>query len=110
MGEYLKSVVNNIEASKSVILELVMFGQSCCKLVKVTSCPANHYFLPNTAWRQNPLRTNVPNSTATPQEEQLCHIILKSMQKCRSYGRNVEVMAQPGQAQFMTILSFDLRA
>ena len=82
-----------------------MFGQSCCKLVK-----ANHYFLPNTAWRQNPLRTNVSNSTATPREDQLCQIILKSMQKCRSYGRNVEVMAQPGQAQFMTILSFDLRA
>ena len=110
MGEYLKSVFNNIEASKSVILESVMFGQVCCKLVKVTSRPANHYFLPNTAWRQSPLRTNVSNSTATPQEEQLCQIILKSMQICRSYGRNVEVMAQPGQAQFMTILSFDLRA
>ena len=27
MGEYLKSVLNNIEASKSVILESVMFGQ-----------------------------------------------------------------------------------
>ena len=110
MGEYLKSVLNNIEASKSVILESVMFGQVMLQTGKVTSCPANHYFLPNTAWRQNPLRTNVSNSTATPQEEQLCQIILKSMQKCRSYGRNVEVMAQPGQAQFMTILSFDLRA
>ena len=27
MGEYLKSVLNNIEASKSVILESVVFGQ-----------------------------------------------------------------------------------
>ena len=27
MGEYLKSVLNNIEASKSVILESVIFGQ-----------------------------------------------------------------------------------
>ena len=27
MGQYLKSVFNNIEASKSVILESVMFGQ-----------------------------------------------------------------------------------
>ena len=28
MGEYLKSVLNNIEASKSVILESVMVGQA----------------------------------------------------------------------------------
>ena len=103
--------------------------------------------------------TIVSNGTATPQAEQLCHIILKSMHKCRSYGPdklnwcdlqvrtwpstylqncisplqenncaklywnpciNVEVMARtssiydhfiiwPGQAQFMTILSFDLQ-
>ena len=33
-----------------------------------------------------PTWTNVLNGTATPQEEQLCHIILKSMHKCRSYG------------------------
>ena len=30
--------------------------------------------------------TNVSNGTATPQGEQLCQIILKSMHKCRSYG------------------------
>ena len=29
---------------------------------------------------------NVSNGTATPQREQLCQIILKSMHKCRSYG------------------------
>ena len=33
-----------------------------------------------------PTWTNVSNGTATPQAEQLCQIILKSMQKCRSYG------------------------
>ena len=30
--------------------------------------------------------TNVSNGTSTPQREQLCHIILKSKHKCRSYG------------------------
>ena len=30
--------------------------------------------------------TNVSNGTATPQEEQLCQVTLKSMHKCRSYG------------------------
>ena len=110
MGEYLKSVFNNIEASKSVILESVMFGQVMLQTGKSYLPSRLPLFFAQSAWRQSPLRTNVSNSTATPQEEQLCQIILKSMQKCRSYGRNVEVMAQPGLAQFMTILSFDLRA
>ena len=30
--------------------------------------------------------SNVSNGTATPEGEQMCHIILKSMHKCRSYG------------------------
>ena len=47
-----------------------------------------------------PTWTNVWNGIAIPQEEQLCHIILKFMHKCRSYGPK---------AQFMTILSFDLQ-
>ena len=33
-----------------------------------------------------PTRTNVSNGTSTPQGEQLCQTILKSMHKCRSYG------------------------
>ena len=33
-----------------------------------------------------PTWTNVSNGTATPQREQLCQIILKSMHKCRSDG------------------------
>ena len=33
-----------------------------------------------------PARTNVANGTSTCQGEQLCQIILKSMQKCRSNG------------------------
>ena len=32
--------------------------------------------------------TNVLNGTSTPQGEQLCHIILKSMHKYRSYGQD----------------------
>ena len=31
-------------------------------------------------------QTNISNGTTTPQREQLCQIILKSMDKCRSYG------------------------
>ena len=33
-----------------------------------------------------PSSTNVSNGTATPREEQLNQIILKSMHKCRSYS------------------------
>ena len=33
-----------------------------------------------------PVWRNVSNGTATLQREQLCHIILKSIYKCRSYG------------------------
>ena len=40
--------------------------------------------------------TNVSNDTATPQGKQLCHIILKSMHKCTSYG--------PDKLKLMTIL------
>ena len=32
-----------------------------------------------------PTQTNVSNGTFTPQGEHLCKIILKSMNKCRSY-------------------------
>ena len=39
---------------------------------------------------------NVSNGTSSPRGQQLCKIILKSMDKCTSYG----------QAQYMTILTF----
>ena len=36
----------------------------------------------------HPIQTNVSNGTTTPQVEHLGQIILKSMYKCRSYGRD----------------------
>ena len=49
----------------------------------------------------HPSGTNVLNGTSTPQGEQVCQIIFKSMQKCRSYD--------PDKLNnfLMTISSFD---
>ena len=48
-----------------------------------------------------PTRTIVSNGTSAPPGEQLCQIILNSMHK--------RYKLLSGQAQFMTILSFDLQ-
>ena len=44
------------------------------------------FIWPLWSWPSSYLKKNVLNGTSPPQRQQLCKIILKSMQKCTSYG------------------------
>ena len=52
-----------------------------------------------------PIRINVSNGTTTPQEEQLCQIILKSMHKCRRYGPDKSIRTHIHLTKFVTAMS-----
>ena len=50
-------------------------------------------------------KKNVSNSTSSPQGKQLCHTILKSMIKCRSYGLDKSGHAHIHRNKIVTAMS-----
>ena len=76
-------------------------GEHLCKIILKSMHKCRSYGLDKLNWWPfyyltfkcdldlQPTQTNVSNGTTTPQGEQLCQIILKSMRKCRSNGSDI---------------------